>query len=148
MITLTQQVMIAIFALFNIFVFFLSFFHTSIRRNPFGLTRFLLVIGAFVWADAVVFSLFWIFVSLISLTMANWDIFCLFMVAFWLVRSIGESIYWFNQQFSTINRNPVNTLLFHQLFPSDSIWFVNQIFWQCITVISLVTLIFLVVKIF
>lgn len=100
---------------------------------------FFLPLGAFVWADAVVFGLFWLLVAGWCLLIGDWLLFFLIGAVFWSVRSLGEMIYWLNQQFSNIDRNPPEKFKFlFKFFPNDSVWFVYQIFWQCVLVISLV----------
>jgi len=136
--TLEQQVFIIIFALFNLLIFFRGVNMTVHKRNSFGLTEPLVFIGAFVWGDVVVLAPFWIIVSIISFVAQNWYLFLLFVSVFWTVRSIGETMYWFNQQFSTINRNPPEKLKGYRFTRNSSIWFIYQLIYQCIAVISLV----------
>ncbi len=97
------------------------------------------LIGAFVWADATVFGLFWVFACVAVLFLNSWTLFLLLLSVFWLVRSIGETIYWFNQQFSTVHRSNPENFYIYRIFGDDSVWFVWQIFWQCVTVVTLIT---------
>lgn len=143
MLTFPQQIIIILFAVFNFFIFFKALDEVKRKKNAFGLTRGLVFLGAFVWADAVIFSLFWLLSSAIVLALSNWNLFLLIISVFWLVRSIGETIYWFNQQFSTLERNPPKNLHGYTLFNNDSIWFVYQIIWQSVTVFSLISSIYL-----
>lgn len=106
-------------------------------------SSFFLPLGAFVWGDVVVFSGFWLFVSLLTLYTQDFLLFILILSVFWMVRSGGEVLYWFMQQFSTLHRNPPEKLLFHSVFHNDSIWFVYQIFWQCILVFTIISTIYL-----
>ena len=98
------------------------------------------IYGAFVWADIVVFGVFWALASIIVLLTNDWILFLLLLSVFWVVRSLGETIYWFNQQFSTIIRySPKGNSLLAKIFRDDyTMWFVLQIFMQCITVVSLI----------
>ena len=114
------------------------------KKNPYGLTKPYNLIGSFVWVDAVVFGLFWTIVSLISAVLSNWLLFLITVSVFWLIRSIGEAIYWFNQQFSTRDRNPYHTLWASKIFPGDSVWVAMQIFWQCVTVVTSISSLYLV----
>jgi len=92
-----------------------------------------------VWGDALVISPFFMLASLISLGVNDFNLFMLFFCAYWLIRSIGESIYWFNQQFSTIIRVKLKELPFYgKLVHDDSAWFIMQIFMQCIAVFTLI----------
>ena len=141
--TFFQQLFLAAFSLFNLLVFFKAFYECKYKKNAFGLTRPLVVIGAFVWGDAVVFGPFWLASSLISWLLQDWYLFLLIMAIFWTVRSLGEVIYWLNEQFSTLRRNPIETLPWQSIFHNDSVWFIHQIIWQCMLVISLVLTIYL-----
>lgn len=126
------------FSVFNLFVFFYSMWQSAFKKNPFGRCH-LALLGSFVWGDAVVFSLFWFLLSIIFLVFIP-DINFFFFGAslFFTVRGIGETVYWLNQQFSKINRNPPKSFLMERVFPGESVWFAYQIIWQVITVISLI----------
>ncbi|HUV71614.1 MAG TPA: hypothetical protein VMW25_01260, partial [Clostridia bacterium] len=136
--SLWQKGLILIFCLVNLLVFFKGFYESKFKRNAYGLTRPLVFLGIFVWGDAVVFGLFWFFSSIITLFLSDWYLFLLIISVFWLVRSLGETIYWFNQQFSTIKRNPPEKLPGYSFFHNDSLWFVYQIVWQVVTVVSII----------
>jgi hypothetical protein len=133
-----QQFIVLVYALLNLGIFLKGYYECKFRKNAYGLTPYLNFLGVFVWGDAVVFCLFWIAASLITYLLKDWYLFLLIVSVFWVVRSLGETIYWFNEQFSTTNRNPPEKLLFHNIFHNDSVWFVYQIIWQCVTVISVV----------
>ena len=137
-----QQLSLSIFSLINFLVFSYGLYQCKYKKNAFGLTKLLFIFGIFAWGDAVIFAPFWIIVSLITLLLQDWYLFLLIISVFWLVRSLGEMIYWFNQQFSTITRNPPNKLPFYSLFKNDSIWYVHQIFWQCVLVVSIILTIY------
>lgn len=127
-----------IFFLISIIVFAKSLYETKQKHNPFGVTPFLYPFGIFVWADGVIIGLFWSLVSAVSNFLQDQLLFIFIVSLFWLVRSIGETIYWLNQQFSPVKRNSPQNLLGHSVFQNDSVWFVYQVFWQCLTVISLI----------
>lgn len=138
-----QELVLLIYALANLFVFSKGLYECKSRKNAYGLTPKLTLLGVFAWGDAVVFGPFWITSTIISYFLKDWYLFLLIVSVFWLVRSLGETIYWFNQQFSTINRNPPEKLPFFSIFKNDSIWYIYQIGWQCITVISIIFTIYL-----
>lgn len=139
-----QVSIISIVGVLGVTGFIKSFYECKKKKNTFGLTYTYRILGAFVWADLVVFGFFWALAATISLLFADWILFLLIVSLFWLVRSIGETIYWFNQQFSPINRNPVkNFKILKNVFHNDSIWFVYQIFWQCMTVGTIITSLYL-----
>ena len=140
---LWQQIFLLVFAFFNFLIFFKGFYQSKYRKNAFTCTYGLFFLGIFVWGDAVIFGLFWSISSLIAFIFQDWYLFLLITSVFWIVRSLGETIYWLNQQFSSLNRNPVKNLLGHSIFYNDSIWFIYQIFWQSINVISIIPSIYL-----
>lgn len=109
----------------------------------FTLTHWLAPLGMFVWGDVLVLSLFWFFAGLVALLLQDVVLFLLIVSTFWLVRSIGETIYWFLQQFATVKRDLPHTLLGYSLVKNEAIWFMYQVMWQCITVITLLTTIYL-----
>jgi hypothetical protein len=133
-----QQLIILVYALLNLGVFLKGYDECKFRKNAYGLTPHLILLGVIAWGDAVIFGPFWIVASLTSYLLNDWYLFLLIISVFWMVRRLGETIYWFNQQFSTINRNPPKKLPFHYIFHNDSIWYVHQIFWQCVTVVSII----------
>lgn len=131
-----QQSVIFLSALINLILFIQGY--REIRKgNAFGVTTFVGWLGIFVWGDALIISLFWIIVSVLAVIVNNWYLFLLSFSLFWVVRSLGEVIYWLNEQFATQHRNPPHTLNFYKLYKSDAVWFVYQIFWQCILVFAL-----------
>jgi hypothetical protein len=133
-----QQIFVLGFAVINTLIFLKAFHEVKHKQNPFGLTYPLVFIGSFVWGDAVIFGLFWTLASLVTWWLKDWNLFLLIVSLFWVVRSLGETIYWLNQQFSSLNRNPIQALPLIHIFHNDSIWFVYQIIWQCTTVISVI----------
>lgn len=132
-----QRTAIIIWGVSSLFLLLKGSKESRNKKNSYGLTPWLLPWGIFVWGDAVVFGFFWSLVSLITLILNDWILFLLTTSVFWVVRSLGEAIYWLNQQFSTINRNPPEKFWVYKYFHNDSVWFIHQIFWQCITVISI-----------
>jgi hypothetical protein len=136
--TAWQKVTIAIWGTIHFLLFIKGFYESNKKKNAYGLTILLFPFGIFVWGDAVIFGLFWTLSSIATLLLKDWILFLLFISVFWLVRSAGETIYWFNQQFSPIKRNPPETLPLYKFFHNDSIWFIYQISMQCICVISII----------
>jgi hypothetical protein len=115
----------------------LGTYESAVRKNPFHETPYLLPMGIFVWGDAGVIGLFWFVSSVLSWILTDWWLFLLLASLFWIVRSLGEVIYWLNQQFSTLNRNPPERMRGYRWIGNDSIWFVYQIAWQCVMVFAL-----------
>lgn len=140
---LWQKIFIGFYGILALTGFVKGYIQCKKKNNVFGLANIYNLIGAFVWGDAVVFGLFWALVCLSVLILNDWILFLLFVSVFWLIRSFGETTYWFNQQFSNLKRNPPENFWFFKIFKNDSVWFINQIFWQCIAVVTVITTIYL-----
>lgn len=137
-----QSYIVCAYGLISLAVFVKGLIESTKYKRSFNATPFLFFLGIFVWGDAVVFGLFWFLASLLTFFLKDWLLFLLIISVFWTVRGLGEPVYWFNQQFSTINRNPPEKLLGFKLFKNSSIWFIYQIVWQCITIVSIIASIF------
>lgn len=136
-----QQVLILLFALGALISFFKGYYESKHKKNAYGLIgSWLMPWGIIAWGDAVVFGPFWFIVSVVTLVLNDWYLFLLVASVFWVVRSVGETIYWFNQQFSSksLEWNQPEKLPWHWLFHNDSVWFVHQIIWQCATVVAII----------
>lgn len=138
-----QGILVTLVAIYSLAGFLLGYRHTKIRNNPYGLSKWFNPISAYVWADAVVFGLFFFLVSIISLILRDLILFLLVFSVFWTVRSIGESVYWFLEQFAVNHRNPEHTLWVSRWFPRNSSWIANQIINQCITVLGIISSVYL-----
>jgi hypothetical protein len=137
-----QKIFLVAFILFNLFLFFKGLKEIK-KGKVYGVTKFLFLIGIFVWGDAVILAPFWIIVSLLSISVSSWYLFLLFVSVYWTVRSLGETIYWLNHQFTVKdNSDFYKSLIGYSFFKSNAILFVYQIFLQCITVISIVATIY------
>jgi len=133
-----QQLFLLLFATLSLLVSIKGFYESKYKKNAYGLTPVLFLLGIFVWGDAVVFGLFWFFSSIVSIITKDWVLFLLIISTFWLVRSFGETVYWLNQQFSSIDRNPPKKMLGYSIFQNDSIWFIYQILHQVIAILSMI----------
>lgn len=139
-----ERLIVLVFGLGSLTLFIKSIYEITKKKNPYGKLNFGIIYGGFVFADYMVFCAFWTAVSFTLIFLNDFLLFLLVYSVFWLVRSIGESIYWFLQQFSTlIHKNPPQRFFLYRLVKSDAIWFVNQIIWQCLTVIFSVSTIYL-----
>lgn len=141
---LWQKILISTYAGFSLIIFFISIYESVKKKNNYRLTPLLFFMGIFVCGDGIIFGFFWFLVSLISLKINSWIFFLLIISVFWLVRSWGESTYWIQQQFSTINRNPPEKLFGYRFFKNNSIWFIYQTLWQVITIVSILVTIYLI----
>lgn len=132
-----SQPFLFLFFCYAIVGLIVSLYQTQSKKNFFGLSHMLLPLGAFVWADGVIFSIFWSATSLVLLFYNHLAFTLLVFSLFWTVRSAGEVAYWLLEQFATKKRNPPRTLFYYHFFPNESVWFVMQILWQCILVLTL-----------
>jgi hypothetical protein len=98
---------------------------------------------SFVWADHIVFGVFWAMISIAILYLNDWILFLLLLSFFRLVRSTGEVLYWFLEQFAVGHHNPPQKFWLYKIFHNDSVWFVLQIINQCWMVIFGITTLFL-----
>lgn len=135
---LREQIVLISFILFSIFGFFLGLYKSYKHKAAFEINHYFLPLGVFAYGDFVIFGPFWIIVSLFALITQSWIFFCFIYSIFWVVRSVGETIYWFNQQFSTIVHYKANAFWPYKIFQNDSVWFIYQIIMQCITVVSII----------
>ncbi len=94
--------------------------------------------GSFVWADHIIIGPFWILASLTCLFLQDFLLFLLIASAFWLIRSGGETLYWFLQQFHPRGGNEPEQFWINKHAPGEAVWFLHQIFWQCISVVALI----------
>jgi hypothetical protein len=109
------------------------------------------IIGSFVWEDSFVFSVLGTLASAITIYLGELKYGALFFILFWLVRSAGETLYMFLEQFIEPKHYPHNfdTYLgpMHFLFgkiSNQQCFIIMQVMFQSITVISLFSLIFLI----
>lgn len=140
---LLGNILISSYGIGAISAFILGVRQCTYFKNPYGLTRMFYPYGIFVWADALLIGFFWISVSVLAFAMQNVHFFLVVQAIFWMVRSAGEIVYWFLQQFAETKRDTPSTLWGHQLFPGESIWIAYQLFWQLILVVSSVCLVYL-----
>lgn len=83
----------------------------QIRRHKTQLefiTHWAFLLGAFVWEDLFVISLFSFGSLLATLLARDWRVGLLIYLVFWVIRNLGEMIYWFLQQFNQPTVYPHN----------------------------------------
>lgn len=141
-----QNLFLVGFLVYSLLGFVIGFKNTFFRKNPYGHSQLFYPLGAFVWADSIVFGLFFTFVSAICLLLQNFLVFILVYSLFWTIRSFGEQFYWFLEQFSTVHKNPEHTLWVSKFFPRNSSWIALQTFWQCVSVVSIISSVLAFVK--
>jgi hypothetical protein len=141
---LWQQLLVATYGCLALISFIVSFRACYYYKKAYAETPLSgILFGGFVQADNVIFGMFWFLTSTGTLLLKDWLLFLLIVSSFWLVRSIGETLYWFLQQFTFHEGNPPQKFWHHRIFHNDSVWFVNQIYWQCISVVTIITTIYL-----
>lgn len=142
---LFEQGIVIIYGLGALLLWIKSVYEVKQKNNPYGQAQYGLPYGGFVFADYLVFGAFWAITSAVLFIVNDFLLFLLTFSVFWLVRSIGEALYWFLQQFSTLaHKNPPERFLIHKYIKeADAIWFINQINWQCMTVIFTISTIYL-----
>lgn len=123
--------------------FLLGLRQTYYKKNPYGLSFWLNPLGAFVWGDAVIFGIFNMLIVFVAIILKDFILFLLLTSVFWVVRSIGEQMYWFHEQFATNHRNLEHTLRLSKFFPRNSVWIAMQIYWQCVSVVAIVSSVYL-----
>lgn len=137
-----ETFIIVIYGVSSLVVLLKGLYQSIIKKNPFGTTEYFFWLGIFAWGDGIIIGPFWLLASLVSFLIKDWYLFLLVVSAFWLVRSFGETIYWLNQQFVKTESNYYQKIRGYRFFKNDSILFIYQIFWQCITVVSVITTIY------
>lgn len=137
--------------IFFLLVTVLSFYR--IKRGK-QITEFIysygFVLGSFVWEDLFVISLYFALISLFSLYFAQLKILLLGFFIFWILRGLGETIYWFLQQFLRPKHYPHNVethfTFMRKIFGNISAqqcMIILQVLMQIITMLSVVAVIFL-----
>lgn len=110
-------------------------------------------IGAFVWEDLMIFSLFFMAAALLTDIFQNIRIGLLLISAFWMVRSAGEALYFFLQQFHRPDHPPHDIAMhfapLRRLFGRISVqkcYIIMQIFWQTVLVAAITSFALLLLR--
>ncbi len=130
------RLMSIVIGLSSLVVWWLSYERVVVKKHPYGLTRALFPLGIFVWGDGLVIAPFWLSIALLTFFLPDFWFMCSAVSLFWLVRSVGETIYWLLQQFVQPNANKPHTLWGNRWYQGDAIWIGYQVAWQCISVIA------------
>lgn len=136
------QLALSIFIVGQLLLWWRAYYHCQHGRS-FSLTRWLSPLSMFVWGDVLLIAPFWAFAGLVSIVSNDILIFFLIASTFYLVRAIGETIYWFLQQFSETKRDKPKDLVGYSVVKNESIYFLYQLMWQILTVIFLLTTVYL-----
>lgn len=122
--------------LYAMLTFIAGYVKTIKNRNPYGHAFWFLPLGVFVWGDALVFGLFWMIATAGIWLWGSWQVLAFIYSLFWLIRSLGEVQYWLLVQFSSVKREPAENHVLFPLIKSDAVWFMHQVIWQCVAVLS------------
>ena len=114
-------------------------FYKSKNNQTHSLAHPFYPLGIFVFADALIIGPFWVITAFFFLVYPSLVLLGLVFSVFWAVRSFGETIYWLNQQFSPIKREPPQKFLLYKLVKNDSVWFLHQLIAQVTLVVSLIS---------
>ena len=105
-------------------------------------------IGAFVWEDVLVFGLLHAVLAGLALYLRNPEIWLVFFLIFWLIRSAGETLYFFLQQFIQPKHHPhyidSHFVVLRKVFGNISeqkCFIIMQVTMQTITVLSAIGLV-------
>jgi hypothetical protein len=93
---LLGYISIIVFAFLSVFSFFRIRSGKKIAEFTYD---FAFLIGAFVWEDLFVFSVYGLAASIATVWLGQWKYGLLFFLVFWMVRSAGETLYFFLEQF-------------------------------------------------
>ncbi|OGM13913.1 hypothetical protein A3A76_05390 [Candidatus Woesebacteria bacterium RIFCSPLOWO2_01_FULL_39_23] len=137
-----QHIIILLYVFIALLGFMKGYRECKSKSNSYGKAGIFNLIGAFVWGDAVVFGIFWIAASIIALLLDDWILFLLTISLFWVIRSLGEVIYWITQQFSEKKKDSPEKFWFIYIFKGEATYFIYQIYWECIAVVSLISSIY------
>lgn len=135
----------------NLLLFFFSIFRIKKSQTN---VRFIyswgFLFGAFVWEDLMIFSFFHFLSTSIALLLNDFRFFLLFFLTFWLVRSLGETLYFFLQQFIRPKHHPHEISKHFKLIKfflgnvsNQKSFIIVQVFQQIVATISLSLLILL-----
>lgn len=142
---------LVIWLIVNIFLFILSCLNLENGEEA----KFIFwayPLGAFIWEDLVIFSLFNIVATIFVCLVKDLRYMIVIPLCFWLVRAIGETFYWFLQQFNQPAKYPHNEYIWEENewiralvgeFPNQKFFILYQVSWQVVTVICLVGLVYM-----
>jgi hypothetical protein len=138
-------IILAALAILHSCLFILAFRHVRGSGDKTGfIYHWGIMMGAFVWVDLLVFSLAFLLGTIITILAHDLRVGLLLLAAFWLVRSSGEVLYFFLQQFHQPTRAPheisAHFGALRAVFGDISLqkcFIIMQIFWQVVAAGSL-----------
>lgn len=132
----------------------ISFFKIRRDRGVLGfIYKWGFPLGSFVWEDLFVFSLYGAVAASATLISGQIKIGVLFLVIFWVVRSAGETLYFFLQQFIEPKHHPHDIEAHFRALrwvfgplTSQQCYIIMQVLFQMILMLSLSSLILLLLS--
>lgn len=104
-----MALLLAVLAIIYIAMFITSLIKVRQSSEEFGfIYQWAFWVGAFVWEDLMVFSAYHALVVLITFFAQDLRVGLLMVGIFWIVRSSGEALYFFLQQFHLPKHHPHN----------------------------------------
>lgn len=111
-----------VWILIHVLLFLISFWQVRNSNETITFILWAYVFGAFVWEDLLIFSIFNIVASVIILNINDFRYVLIFPLVFWIVRSAGEVVYWFLQQFNQPTMYPHNQYDWNTLHAIQSVF--------------------------
>jgi hypothetical protein len=116
----------------------------SKKGESFVVTNYLFFLGIFVWGDGLIFGPLWSIAGVFFGLQNDLTGLLVFISVFWLVRSYGEVMYWMQEQFVKNHRNDCKKMIGYSIVKNESIYFLYQIVWQSVMIISIISTIYFV----
>jgi hypothetical protein len=102
-----EMALILLWGLINTILAFISYKKIkSDEKNLSFILAWAFLSGAFVWEDMFVFGILHALGSLLAFVLGGPEYWILFYLLFWIVRSAGETLYFFLQQFIEPKHHP------------------------------------------
>ena len=144
------------FWIFLIFIVLVILSWKQIKNGP-KIAKFIygwgFPLGSFVWEDLLVFSIYGSLAALITFFTHQSKIGILMVLVFWFIRSLGETLYFFLEQFIQPQHYPHHLKNHFQLLyfffgkiSDQQAFIILQVFFQIISMFSLTGLILLVLN--
>lgn len=134
-----QMVIVALYGLGALFILVRGLHECYWNKKSYEEVLWERFYGAFALGDCVIFGIFWIIISLAVLFLNDWTLFLLILSVFWTIRSLGETNFWFGMQFAPMKRYPPKYFPIYRFFHDDSVYFIQQITWQCVATLAIIS---------
>lgn len=148
------RVLFLLLSLLCLCLFVLAYRHVRHSEETYGFIHMWgIIVGSFVWEDLMIFSVFFMVATFLVAVLCNIRLGLLLLASFWMVRSAGETLYFFLQQFHRPEHPPHNIaqhfaplrLLFGRI-SVQKCYIIMQIFWQTILVAAITSFALLLLR--